>query len=103
MKVLTHSQQILEFLGQQRIQMVSDKQVIDESQFLVTSKLGYGFGVIGGVLTPYGDYVINHDTSNYGLGIRYNQANKLTWSLGVNTENDHAHATKFGIEYKIIN
>ena len=74
-----------------------------ESNLLLSSELGYGFGVIGGVLTPYGDYRIKHDLEEYGLGIRYNQADKLTWSLGVNTENDKAQETKFGIEYKIIN
>ena len=76
---------------------------IDDSQLLLSSQLGYGFGVIGGVLTPYGDYSIAHDNSKYGLGVRYNQADQLTWSLGVNTENDQAQETKFGIEYKIIN
>ena len=81
----------------------SDKQDINEAKLLLSSKLGYGFGVIGGVLTPYGDYSINHDTSNYGLGVRYNQADKLTWSLGLNTENDQKQKTKFGFEYKVIN
>ena len=83
--------------------LVNKDDNLGESNLLLTSELGYGFGVIGGVLTPYGDYLINHNLEEYGLGIRYNQADKLTWSLGVNTENNQAQETKFGIEYKIIN
>ena len=59
--------------------------------------------MIGCVLTPYGDYSIIHKNSNYGFDIRYNQADKLTWSLGVKTENDQAKETNFGFEYRVIN
>ena len=70
---------------------------------MLNSEIGYGFGVIGGVFTPYDDYSIEHDKANYGLGVRFTQADKLTWSLGVNTEDNKAQETKFGIEYKVVN
>ena len=81
----------------------NNKEDINNAQILLNSEIGYGFGVIGGVFTPYGDYTIEHDKANYGLGVRFEQANKLTWSLGVNTEDNKAQETKFGIEYKVVN
>ena len=76
---------------------------LDDVRLLLSSKLGYGFGVVGGVLTPYGDYEIDHDSANYGLGIRYEQNNKFIWNLGVNHPEDKLPETKFNIEYKLIN
>ena len=82
---------------------VNEEQDIDETNLLLSSNIGYGFGVVGGVLTPYGEYLIDHNNAKYGLGIKYNQADKLTWSLGVNNDFAKTQETMFSIEYKVVN
>ena len=63
----------------------------------VDSEVGYGFGLRGGVLTPYGSYQLNDKDAKYGLGIRLNEGENLRWKL-----NYAANADKFNDgEYKL--
>ena len=77
--------------------------IIGDPRMVFSTNLGYGIGIPGGILTPYGNYLLEQDKEDYSLGLRYNTADRFTLGLGLNRNNDSLDETKFELQYKIIN
>ena len=79
------------------------EDILGAPRILFSSKVGYGFGAIGGIITPYGNYLIDSDKEDYSLGVRYVSSDVLSLGLGFNRSSKDEDDTKLEIQYKIIN
>ena len=63
--------------------------------------LGYNLGYTGGVITPFGNFNLQNQDQDYGLGFRVNQGEQKRWQLSYHGYSDVAKDNEVKIEYHL--